>query len=228
MKKQGVLIATLSLMMWVVSGISNAATIGIESLSLGSLDVEITYNGTTTTFGSTAPFDILMNANQDPIVDMVSGDSTVTLFSTGALGDPAPSGIVDDMLGTINVDLSAIKANFALASTTFGGGGRGGGGSTSTTYTYLDNVAIWNGTTVVSTNTYDPLTDIFQLVWSTELSSTTVITLCMGCGGGTTPPDTVSGDLIGTANLSAVPVPAAVWLFGSGLIGLAGIARRRS
>ncbi|BAZ94310.1 ornithine/acetylornithine aminotransferase [Thiohalobacter thiocyanaticus] len=28
--------------------------------------------------------------------------------------------------------------------------------------------------------------------------------------------------------VSAVPVPAAVWLFGSGLIGLAGIARRRS
>ena len=29
-------------------------------------------------------------------------------------------------------------------------------------------------------------------------------------------------------NVSAVPVPAAVWLFGSGLIGLAGLARRRT
>lgn len=29
------------------------------------------------------------------------------------------------------------------------------------------------------------------------------------------------------AAVSAVPVPAAVWLFGSGLVGLAGIARRR-
>ncbi|RRQ21596.1 VPLPA-CTERM sorting domain-containing protein [Thiohalobacter thiocyanaticus] len=29
------------------------------------------------------------------------------------------------------------------------------------------------------------------------------------------------------ASLSAVPVPAAVWLFGSGLAGLVGIARRR-
>ena len=29
-------------------------------------------------------------------------------------------------------------------------------------------------------------------------------------------------------SLTAVPVPAAVWLFGSGLIGLAGVARRRS
>lgn len=35
--------------------------------------------------------------------------------------------------------------------------------------------------------------------------------------------------LVGTigAGASAVPVPAAVWLFGSGLLGLAGVARRR-
>ena len=31
----------------------------------------------------------------------------------------------------------------------------------------------------------------------------------------------------GTGDVSAVPVPAAVWLFGSGLVGLAGVARRR-
>jgi hypothetical protein len=28
-------------------------------------------------------------------------------------------------------------------------------------------------------------------------------------------------------SISAVPVPAAVWLFGSGLLGLIGVARRR-
>ena len=32
---------------------------------------------------------------------------------------------------------------------------------------------------------------------------------------------------LGTATPQAVPVPAAVWLFGSGLVGLAGVARRR-
>ena len=41
-----------------------------------------------------------------------------------------------------------------------------------------------------------------------------------------------TGPFIGQApswqgTVSAVPVPAAVWLFGSGLIGLAGVARRR-
>lgn len=36
---------------------------------------------------------------------------------------------------------------------------------------------------------------------------------------------TIAGPL--PAPVSAVPVPAAVWLFGSGLVGLAGVARRR-
>jgi hypothetical protein len=37
-----------------------------------------------------------------------------------------------------------------------------------------------------------------------------------------------SGDLTYTiAGVSAVPLPAAVWLLGSGLLGLAGIGRRK-
>lgn len=36
------------------------------------------------------------------------------------------------------------------------------------------------------------------------------------------------GDWQTTVEITAVPVPAAVWLFGSGLLGLAGIARRKA
>jgi len=38
----------------------------------------------------------------------------------------------------------------------------------------------------------------------------------------------VSLALVGAPNVAVVPVPAAVWLFGSGLVGLAGIARKRA
>jgi hypothetical protein len=34
--------------------------------------------------------------------------------------------------------------------------------------------------------------------------------------------------LQGTAQLAAVPLPAAVWLFGSGMIGLVSLVRRRN
>lgn len=44
-------------------------------------------------------------------------------------------------------------------------------------------------------------------------------------GGGTT--YTIAGTW-GALNVTTVPVPAAVWLFGSGLIGLAGVARRKA
>ena len=38
----------------------------------------------------------------------------------------------------------------------------------------------------------------------------------------------INGTWNSTVTLSPVPVPAAVWLFGSGLIGLAGVARRKA
>ena len=48
------------------------------------------------------------------------------------------------------------------------------------------------------------------------------------CGGASTCTSDYSFDNISiTADVAAVPVPAAVWLFGSGLIGLVGIARRK-
>jgi hypothetical protein len=49
------------------------------------------------------------------------------------------------------------------------------------------------------------------------------------CGaGGCNPASTVWIDNLEVlADVNAVPVPAAVWLFGSGLVGLIGIARRK-
>ena len=46
-------------------------------------------------------------------------------------------------------------------------------------------------------------------------------------GGGSTTYIVDTGDFTGLVGVSTVPVPAAVWLFGSGLIGLIGIAKRK-
>jgi hypothetical protein len=63
-----------------------------------------------------------------------------------------------------------------------------------------------------------------SLVGVTNLSA--VLTLCTG---GACPGSIVTGpvDYIPGVDVSSVPVPAAAWLFGSGLIGLVGVARRK-
>jgi hypothetical protein len=53
----------------------------------------------------------------------------------------------------------------------------------------------------------------------------TPVSLCTTTDGGCTPPD--NDYLVWKGEVNPVPVPAAVWLFGSGLIGLVGIARRK-
>jgi hypothetical protein len=62
--------------------------------------------------------------------------------------------------------------------------------------------------------------------------STSVLNIGIGAGGDWQDVNfnAVTGVIYegATINVGAVPVPPAVWLFGSGLIGLVGIARRRS
>ena len=91
--------------------------------------------------------------------------------------------------------------------------------------------------------TYNQISDIDTIhVWDTvynlddsiSLFSTDVITDNSPVGSGAPGHPSISGATVGfTYNYdllltpTAVPVPAAVWLFGSGLLGLIGIARRK-
>lgn len=110
----------------------------------------------------------------------------------------------------------------------------------------------WAGTTtingVVSPFSYDIALTGGQVAWGTyftwSVNNDIPVLVIMDCGaaavgdvctGVGTP--MVSGPfpgqapafngVVSAADTSVVPVPAAVWLFGSGLVGLAGIARRR-
>jgi hypothetical protein len=62
----------------------------------------------------------------------------------------------------------------------------------------------------------------FQYIKIQQLNNST------GCGGGNHVCQALALDSVIVNHASVVPVPASVWLFGSGLLGLIGIARRRN
>jgi hypothetical protein len=117
-----------------------------------------------------------------------------------------------------------------------------------------ETAASWSSLTIEYTNILYPddlfdRTSLILGVWDTGTSGTTTESLLYNPSSGATtgiaisflPPQgsfvVITGDLTPefrlidpytiTITTSAVPVPAAVWLFGSGLLGLIGVARRK-
>ena len=76
---------------------------------------------------------------------------------------------------------------------------------------------------VMNTDTFDPATGVMTVSSvDTDGDGAPGTQMLVGPFPGQTP--SFGGTL---TPVSAIPVPAAVWLFGSGLVGLAGVARRR-
>lgn len=180
--------------------VSHAATVAIDSVLINFASLVVTVPGIgSSKFSSVVspPAQINMGEYQDPIFQVVGGRYSARIYSTRAFGMPTPSGTVDTVAGTIDVDFSSLRAN---VTSRFGD---------------------WD-ISLLSTNptvdgTYKPGTGAFALTWSNPFA----ISL-----GGRLINGTANVSLSGTATL--VPVPAALWLLGSGLLGLAGIARRRN
>jgi hypothetical protein len=119
---------------------------------------------------------------------------TAAVSNIGAIaGGPVPTGTVDDVAGTISMDLSSFFAN-------------------------------WNGTDFnqgqnPSTGTWNSGTGAYSLT-STKL-------IVGGPFNGFTGTWVLNGVAVADIPPPPIPVPAAVWLLGSALVGMAGIARRR-
>ena len=180
--------------------VSHAATVVIDSLLINSASLTLTIPGIGSSTYSSAvapPVQITMGQYQNPIIQLAGGGYSAQIYTTGAFGMPAPSGTVDTVAGTINVDFSSLWAN------------------ATTPYGSLDT-ALYLSTNPPVGGTYNPGTGAFALTWTNPFSILVGSNFING---------TASVSLNGTATL--VPVPAALWLLGSGLLGLAGIARRR-
>ena len=193
-----------------------ASTVNISSMLVNNASLDVTYtsilgNGSAS-FSEpvVSPADIVMGTYQDPIytASIASGATTgtATIYSTGAYGKPAPSGSIDTGNATnpISVDFSSFRLNVNVTAP----------------ITLSFDVPAWPVTTPNSTSAFDALTNAYTLGWNNNFSVMAMV------DGISTP---ISGNVQVTlgGTLQPVPVPAALWLFGSGLIGLAAFTCRR-
>ena len=178
----------------------HAASVPIDTLSVDavSLTIAITNDGTYNYSGPVAPPAVVtMGTYQDPIV----GGTNWKIYTTSAFGKPAPSGSVDGAAGTIDVDFSSMRAQATI---------------TIFSTPHVLDAPLWPLILPPSGGTYNSGTNAFTLNWSNNFVEIV---------DGYTVSGTATVSLAG--NVTPVPLPAAVWLFGSGLLGLVGIARRK-
>lgn len=126
------------------------------------------------------------------------GDDLTTAGSI--TGGAVPFGTLDDINNTIEMDLSSLFGNWANIDFNIGTG-------------KSDGV-----TSALASGTWNPLTNAYTLSWVTIVDNSV---------GGPCLPTNCTAEFLFEGTANAVPLPAAVWLFGSGLIGLAGVARQK-
>ena len=189
--------------------------------------------------GDTAEFIELFNTGTSPVVldgytiDLVNGSngSAYSSFDLSGLSVSANGYLVlcDDMAAVANCDIDVTSSGWIQ------NGGSDG-----------DAVALLSGGTLVDSVVYEGISG-FLAPYAEGGSFTIADSNSIGMSIGRLPNgidsnsnaidfDSAcitpgSGNISGTGDcsisVSAVPVPAAVWLFGSGLLGLIGISRRR-
>jgi hypothetical protein len=192
-----------------------AASVAIDSLNVNTLNfiVAIDGGGTYNVKPPNPNFVIHMGTYQDPLAMGSFVDATGVLAGDWTLSTKPPNpnmGTVDASTGTIAVDFSSLWAHVTLPVS----------GQLST----FGFSMMPPGPPVMPVNgTYDAASGAFMLDWSQGFSTT-----------GTVDATGAAIDVSGTARLTlggsvtTVPVPGAVWLLGSGLLGLIGLAGKKS
>ncbi len=209
--------ASFSLTLTDVTDVTGATvTSGWSVDAFGSGDVFLTESGVASATGSISVVDPLVFLSIGTGITQsstASGTATNGFAWTDALTDLAIN--VDNTSGqdlTFNFGFDII----ALASAS------GDLASANATVDFLDTLGAVNILAIASAGVGVPL----PAGATGDASQSGVIQFTLGAGGVNSM--SISGfvDSNGTAE-SVVPVPAAVWLFGSGLLGLVGVARRK-
>ena len=141
--------------------------------------------------------------------------TTTASNSTASLANDTTGSLVK--FAGINTDITNLNTNSGGAST-FEAAGNGAIWDVTTT----TGLAYWDGGATANGNTLGTVANLYYVTAGTPAGTTTKVAYTLE--------DTVSLSASGltiTGVAAPVPLPAAVWLLGSGLLGLAGVGRRR-
>lgn len=194
--------ALLASAAFLVTASASAAPVAIDTMFVDNASASLSIGSLgpyTASTGINPPAEITMGSFQSSILNLSSGDFSFNIYSTGINGASAPSGTVDG--STITVDFSSLMGSLTYSGNTY-------------------DFGLWPFTTPLDSGTYVPVDSTFDLGWSNNISID-VSTFF----GSTSVPATLDVNLQGY--LTTVPVPAALWLFGSGLIALFGFSHRK-
>ncbi len=196
-------LSSVALVLFVHTPGAYAAPVAIDSMFVDSTSISVTFNQYSFySFSSSfAPVEISMGEYQDPLVRLTSGIKYLDIYTTGSFGAAAPSGFVDG--NTINVDLSSLRVELGIKK-----------------LGAMFDVGLWPINTPSDIGVYDPLSGNYNLSWIQNF-------MVDNPGTNNDYYGNFKVQLGGYVTTSAVPVPAAFWLFGSGLIALAGVVRRK-
>ena len=199
------------------SGVANAAAIGALEVTGGNFAMAgaggVIYpaafaNMTVGAYDGSAPATVALEADYAPVSIATFafgffGPVAIRTAETDGVssGFAAPTGDITG--GALTLDLSSWTAYWNGTSFNQGSSSDLAAGS----------ICVGAACSTAVTTTYDAGAGTFTASWNAVVV------------GGAFNGQLAAWDI--TGNVSAIPVPAAVWLFGSGLVGLAGVARRR-
>ncbi|VAW77560.1 hypothetical protein MNBD_GAMMA12-2073 [hydrothermal vent metagenome] len=187
---------------------ASAAPVSINKMSIDEATVSINFGGGAilgNTMPFTPPIDITMGVFQSDIISIGSTANDgflLKIYSTGTYGAPAPSATVDNMNNTIDVDFSSLRGTITR-----------GTGITKFDTDFSLSALFGN----LLKNDYDASTGMIDMLFAENINVDVF---------GASIPATLEIGIKGA--VSAVPVPAAVWLFGSGMIALFGFSRKNT
>jgi hypothetical protein len=186
--------------LWILPTSSQAAVVTQLDITEGSISLNFGSLGTVTgNFNETGQLLMSQFHPLPNVFDPIAiSHLTFSIFTSsgGTLNLPAPT--AQTSASTMNANLQSLFA-----------------GVTSTAWSWVNTNPQMASLNIGgnASGTFNTTTNAFNISWTHAFTGVPFLT---------------SGNfsLQGTAQLAAVPVPAAMWLFGSGLIGLVGVLRK--